>query len=154
MSVVLLQITKKGDTMEHEKKYQRPSGGVFRLGILSMLRITLLIALILPHPLHASPGDLDRSFGSGGTVISDFGGFSAASLALQPDGKMVVAGGSGFDFALARYNADGSLDAGFGSGGMVTTDFGDWDGAHAVAIQADGKIVVAGSFGDIFFTDI
>jgi len=140
--------------MEHVEIHQGTFGSVFRPGRLSILRITLFILLILPHPLHASPGDLDPSFGSGGTVISDFGGFSANSLALQPDGKIVVAGSFGFDFALARYNADGRLDAGFGSGGKVTTDFGDWDGAHAVAIQADGKIVVAGSSGFFVHTDI
>jgi uncharacterized delta-60 repeat protein len=77
----------------------------------------------------------------------------ATSLALQPDGKIVVAGSSGLDFALARYNADGSLDAGFGSGGTVTTDFGDWDRAPAVAIQADGKIVVAGTTGGFYGPD-
>ena len=46
------------------------------------------------------------------------------------------------DFALARYNRDGSLDTSFGSGGKATTDFGNtFDSANSVAIQADGKIV-------------
>ena len=48
-------------------------------------------------------------------------------------------------FALARYNSDGTLDATFGGGGKVMTDVSAWDVAYGVAIQADGKIVVAGS---------
>ena len=140
--------------MEPVKKYQRPSGGIFRPGMLSILRITLLIALILPAPLHASPGDLDPGFGSGGKVITDFGGDDTLfTLALQPDGKTVVAGssfvygtGTGGSFALARFNVDGSLDATFGTGGKVITDFrsNGTDVAHALAIQPDGKIVAAG----------
>ena len=91
-------------------------------------------------------GSLDASFGSGGKVITDFGGSDAAlAVALQPDGKIVAAGSSSNNFALARYNADGSLDSTFGSGGKITTDFfGFSDSAQAVIIQPDGKIVAAG----------
>src|SRR6266536_6144139 len=97
---------------------------------------------------YNADGSLDPSFGSGGKVTTDFGGFDLAlGVALQSDGKIVAAGqgGSSFDFALARYNADGSLDTSFGSGGKVTTDFGVFDAATAVAIQRDGKIVATGS---------
>ncbi len=67
------------------------------------------------------------------------------SVAIQSDGKIVAAGYiSGHLFALARYNADGSLDTSFGSGGIVTTLFSAFAGANSVAIQSDGKIVVAG----------
>ena len=74
------------------------------------------------------------------------------ALAIQSDGKILVAGDSDAfgsdDFALARYNADGSLDTSFGPGhtGLVTTDFGSGSGelANALAIQSDGKILVAG----------
>ena len=100
-------------------------------------------------------GSLDPTFGAGGKVITDFGGDdSAFALAFQADGKIVVAGKSevftgivGGDFALARYNSDGSLDATFGNGGKVTTDFINHsvDGAFAVALQPDGKIVVGGA---------
>ena len=48
------------------------------------------------------------------------------------------------DFALVRYNPDGSLDTAFGSGGKVVTDFGEYDSGFAAAIQPDGKIVVVG----------
>jgi uncharacterized delta-60 repeat protein len=99
---------------------------------------------------YDSEGTLDTSFGTGGVVTTDFGSpwERATSVAIQSDGKIVVAGGSvvGFfnDFALARYNTDGTLDAGFGTGGTVLTDFGVSAQAYAMAVQPDGKIVVAG----------
>jgi uncharacterized delta-60 repeat protein len=100
---------------------------------------------------YNADGNLDSSFGSGGKVTTDFGGFDAASaLVIQPDGRIVAAGRGSGDFALARYNADGSLDPTFGSGGKVTTDFGGSDDAFGVALQADGKIVAAGQGGSDF----
>src|SRR5262249_45062039 len=102
---------------------------------------------------HNSTGSLDPTFGTTGTgaptpATRDS---SRARLCLQPDGKIVVAGPSfpaatGFAFSLARYNADGSLDTTFGTGGKVTTDFaGGNDLATGVVLQSDGRIVVAGS---------
>ncbi|HEX7185078.1 MAG TPA: delta-60 repeat domain-containing protein [Thermoanaerobaculia bacterium] len=98
-------------------------------------------------------GTLDASFGSGGIVTTVFPGRSSevTALALQPDGKIVAAGkvsGAGHlqeDFGLARYHPDGSLDTGFGSGGLVTTDFGGFDLAEGVALLPDGRIAVAGT---------
>jgi uncharacterized delta-60 repeat protein len=96
----------------------------------------------------AAPGDLDPGFGSDGRVTTDFGGSEGAqAVALQADGKIVAVGSGAGDFALARYNPDGSLDSGFGSGGRVTTDFGGFDAASAVVIEAAGKIVAAGRGG-------
>ena len=76
-------------------------------------------------------GTLDSSFGSGGKVTTHFGGggSTAQAVAVQPDGKIVVAGETvvtrpDFDIALARYNADGALDAGFGSVATVTAGLG------------------------------
>ena len=91
-------------------------------------------------------GSLDTTFGSGGKVTTDFGSREDASdIALQKDGKIIVVGSALSDFAVVRYNSNGSLDTTFGSGGKITTDFGDsTDTATAVAIQSDGKIVVAG----------
>jgi uncharacterized delta-60 repeat protein len=106
----------------------------------------------------AHPGDLDPSFGTGGTVTTAFGtsGTSAYAIALQGDGKIVAAGGTGLQdaFALARYNPDGSLDKTFGTGGLVMTGINELAGVNAVAVQEDGKIVVAGSSGGVqgFFT--
>ena len=96
---------------------------------------------------YNSDGSLDSSFDGDGTVTTDFGrNDTALSVALQADGKIVVAGSSGSDFALARYNSDGSLDRSFDGDGKLTTDFaGGEDSAAGVAVQSDGKIVVAGN---------
>jgi uncharacterized delta-60 repeat protein len=97
---------------------------------------------------YNSNGTLDAGFGTGGKVITDFAGSDdgAEAVALQPDGKIVAAGfARSVDFGLARYNSNGTLDASFGTGGKVTTDFGGFsDAAFGVAIQPDGKIVAAG----------
>ena len=68
-------------------------------------------------------------------------------MVLQTNGKIVVAGHAGDDFALARYNTNGSLDTTFSGDGKQTTDFGDSDGANAVGLQADGRIVAVGFTG-------
>ncbi len=100
---------------------------------------------------YNSDGSLDTSFGAGGLVISDLGGFDDRSfgLAQQPDGKIVLVGassnGTDLDVAVARYLPNGSLDSGFGNGGIVLTPVGsgdDW--GRAVSIQPDLKLVVAG----------
>jgi len=116
------------------------------------LLLGLFVALGGPAIALAAPGDLDPSFGTAGTVITSFGGTDVASaVAIQPDGKLVVAGRTNIAgntvFALARYNATGGLDPAFGTGGLVTTDFGSTDQAFAVALQGDGKIVTAGRRG-------
>ena len=92
-------------------------------------------------------GSLDTSFAGTGKVTTDFGGDeSAADLAIQGDGKIVVVGkrNSPSIAVLSRYNPDGSLDASFGGTGKVTTTVGTVASANSVAIQNDGKIVVAG----------
>ena len=109
---------------------------------------------------HAAPGALDSGFGAGGLVTTDFDSRDdfGVGAALQPDGKIVVAGNSGLfgeffniDFALTRYNPNGSLDSVFGSGGRVRTDLGTpVDAASAVAVQPDGKLVAAGLSGGNF----
>lgn len=104
-------------------------------------------------------GTLDTSFGSGGLVITDVSGEGSIDsfgvLSLQSDGKIVIAGSTSFtingmtDFTLARYNPDGSLDNSFGDAGFVITDFGNDvnSSISGMAIQADGKIVGAGTSG-------
>jgi uncharacterized delta-60 repeat protein len=89
-------------------------------------------------------------FGTGGKIVTDFGGNDySQSLLIQPDGKIVVSGYTrscpSSDFAIARYNANGSLDTSFDVDGKVTVDFtGQWDDANGVARQPDGKLVVVG----------
>ena len=99
-------------------------------------------------------GTLDTTFGAGGKVRTDFPGLAAvpSAVVIQPDGKIVVAGGAfpAFtflgDFEVVRYNQNGSLDTSFGNGGFVTTSFpGQGSYAFAVALQADGKIIAAGT---------
>lgn len=99
---------------------------------------------------YLSDGTLDLSFDSDGIVTTDFGGEdNGRAVAIQSDGKLLVAGyAAGVnndDFALVRYNSDGTPDLSFDSDGQITTDFGGNDEGHALALQSDGKIVVAGS---------
>jgi uncharacterized delta-60 repeat protein len=104
-----------------------------------------------------STGGMDNGFGTGGkaTVAFDLGGNfddEARSIALQPDGKMVLAGSaqtgpSSYTFAVARLTPTGQLDTGFNGAGKQTIAFGlgQSDRALGLAVQADGKIVVAGT---------
>lgn len=96
---------------------------------------------------YLGDGSLDPSFGSGGKATTDLGAGTelAGGVAVQPDGRIVVGGTSGSDFAVARYNADGSLDSGFGSGGKVVTDLGGTEFATRLALQANGKVVMVGT---------
>jgi len=105
-------------------------------------------------------GSLDKTFGSAGRVTTDFSSSqdyisSSYASAIQTDGKIVVAGssvdGSDYNFAVVRYNTDGTLDTTFGGTGKVTTDFGSSsDYGYSVAIQENGKIVVGGYAYDGF----
>ncbi|MBY4677661.1 DUF4347 domain-containing protein [Marinobacterium arenosum] len=100
---------------------------------------------------YDSNGSLDTDFGSNGKVTTDIASDDdiGYSVTVQPDGKILLAGsaknGSNDDFALVRYNSDGSLDSDFGNGGKLTTDFAaDDDYGYSVTVQSDGKILVSG----------
>ena len=99
---------------------------------------------------YNNDGTLDKTFAGSGLVLIDFakGDFGYA-VALQPDGKILLAGAilinDGGDFALVRYNSDGSLDTSFDSDGIVTTDLSTEDAAHEVLLQPDGKMILAGA---------
>lgn len=109
---------------------------------------------------YNNDGSVDMSYGNNGVVITSFNSAVSGiySLALQGDGKIVAGGrnytnNSHYDFALARYNPDGSLDTSFGANGLVITTFADIhkyrigrtrDGIYSIALQADGKIVAGG----------
>ena len=101
------------------------------------------------------PGSLDTTFGTSGIVTTPVGSYDAYAYALgiQSDGRILAAGyssnGSNYDFALVRYNTDGSLDTTFNATGTkpgtVTTPIGSSDDfALALGIQSNGRIVVAG----------
>src|SRR6185369_10627899 len=137
--------------------WRRRSMKATALGIILSILLSPIIGTtqIRRAPLRpavvAAAGDLDPTFGTGGKVTTDIQGDfdKARAVAIQADGKIVVAGsalnGANIDFAVLRYNTDGSLDTTFGTGGKVLTPVLDSDDfALAVAIQPDGKIVAAG----------
>ena len=99
-----------------------------------------------------SDGSFDNTFDTDGIVLTDIAGDDDEGmfLSLQADGKILVAsttyGGTSSDFAILRYNTDGSLDASFDTDGIVLTDFGGGDDyGYSVIEQTDGKIVAVGS---------
>ena len=107
---------------------------------------------------YNTDGSLDNSFSVDGIVTTDFesGNDQGLSVVLQPDGRIVVAGrsekirfSSEYEFALVRYNTDGTLDNNFSVDGKVKTDIGVnfSDEAESVVLQPDGKILVAGTAG-------
>jgi len=111
------------------------------------------VSKTLTITVTGSPGALDTSFATAGKarVAVGAGEDRAYAIAIQQDGKVVVAGRSsehGGDFAVVRLDRDGALDTTFGSGGKVAVDVGGGsDTAHAIAVDPDGKILVAGSAG-------
>ena len=108
--------------------------------------------LVPSNAVAAFPGDLDLTFGTDGATATDIwdNNESGRAMALQADGKIVVAGtgthtGPGSGIHVVRYDADGILDPTFGTGGVVVISNGTTSrGAEGVAIQTDGKIVIAG----------
>ena len=116
----------------------------------------IFLSVALTSSPLAAPGDLDLSFGSGGIVTTQVGPLSAGTaieviydLVIQPNGKIVAVGSTydGLDrnSAVVRYNPDGTLDSSFSEDGKVAMGLSPLnDEAYAVALQADGKIVVAG----------
>ncbi|MEZ4706807.1 MAG: clostripain-related cysteine peptidase [Caldilineaceae bacterium] len=119
-----------------------------------MLRVAVLSLALLFTGLgvYAAPGDLDPTFDGDGKVATALGTGNATAwgLVIQPDGKLVVGGvadngANGADFALARYNGDGSLDPTFNSTGKLLTTLSAGDNLiSALALQNDGKIIASG----------
>ncbi len=115
--------------------------------------IMLLVAsLFLPTVSAFAGGNLDPAFGVKGVAVTDFGiaDDEAMALAVQPDGKILLAGFSSNsvlkDIAVARYQQDGKLDTTFHTTGYTTFNIGNGNAmARAVAVQDDGKIVIAGT---------
>ncbi|MBV5304261.1 MAG: DUF4347 domain-containing protein, partial [Chlorobium sp.] len=93
----------------------------------------------------SSENDAPAFMACDGKVTTDFGSSDYGnSVTVQTDGKILVAGSNNGDFAVVRYNRDGSLDTSFSSNGIVTTDFGSNDYGNSITMQTDGKILVAG----------
>jgi len=102
---------------------------------------------------YNSTGTLDDSFGTNGKVLAPFGvgsEFVGQDITLQPDGKIIAVGYkwnsyTSYDFAVNRYNPNGTLDTSFGTGGRVVTPVGsNFEYAATVALQSDGKILAFG----------
>jgi uncharacterized delta-60 repeat protein len=115
------------------------------------MKTNFILALIYFIPFACiSQGTLDPSFGTGGITITDFGGIydEALAMVLQSDGKIILGGecyNSEWNFALARYNSNGTLDATYGTAGKVMTDmYGGVDEIYSMALQPDGKLIAAG----------
>ena len=136
-----------------------PNNSFLRIICFSIIINLLLICGLISSAKGqtcGTPGNLDPSFGGGGVVKTRFTDFrdSAEAVAIQSDGKIVAGGYSsrvdsgGLDFALARYNIDGSLDVLFGNGGKVITvvspSASQADQITSIEIQPDGKIVAGG----------
>ena len=129
----------------------QPDGKIVAAGYASSLAGDFDFAAIRVN----GDGTIDNSFGTGGkTTVNFYGAMDQANgVALQQDGKIVLAGtawalgSSDSDYGVVRLNPDGTVDAGFGSGGKASVTFDAHDEGNAVAIQTDGKIVVGGSAG-------
>ena len=94
---------------------------------------------------YNADGILDNTFGTGGEIITAVGSSGEGnSLGIQSDGKIVLGGYADGNFALVRYNTDGSLDNTFGVGGKVTTLIGGNSAGKSIGIQSDGKILLGG----------
>jgi uncharacterized delta-60 repeat protein len=124
---------------------------VMRIFSCSLAPLACMAALLAAATALAAAGELDPGFGSGGVVSTDVNGAIGTrvhGMARQPDGKLVVVGGAwsslyGADVALVRLTANGGLDPAFGQNGVVKTDFATPEVGSAVAVEPDGKIVVA-----------
>lgn len=143
-------LTGFGARWDYEEAYDaevQPDGKVLAAGYHLGRGLDLALAR------YNRDGSLDGTFGGGdGKVLTDFSGYGGGNaLVVQSDGKIVVAGygvDSSFgDFALARFNANGTLDKTFGGDGKVTTDFGPrtYDEIFALILRPNGKLVAAGS---------
>lgn len=122
-------------------------GGYESVGALAIQPDGRIVAAGGAVARYNTDGSLDTTFSGDGRAFLT--GAWAADVALQTDGRIVLAGGGGGggDFGIVRLNTDGGPDAGFGTGGLVTTDFGDVEVAQGVALQPDGRIVAAGRGG-------
>lgn len=124
---------------------------------IKMIVLSVSLTLLYFHSAYSQAGSLDVGFDTDGIVTTSIGaGYEGTyKILIQPDGKIISAGysdagvsggGANWDFALVRYNANGSLDTTFGGDGKVTTDLNSYDDTGTwVSLQSDGKIVVCGS---------
>ncbi|MFB6843095.1 calcium-binding protein [Streptomyces sp. NPDC056361] len=122
----------------------QPDGRIVLTGYVGSTAFDIGVARYLPD------GSLDATFSGDGMVTADFGGTEFGNaVAVQPDGRILAAGSGGAGIALLRYNANGTPDTGFGTGGRTSVAFpGDGGIAYGMALQTNGKIVLAGRADD------
>ncbi|RLD53646.1 MAG: hypothetical protein DRI97_13060 [Bacteroidetes bacterium] len=121
--------------------------------------VSFFVLILFANLIQSQPGSLDESFGTGGIVtapLTTHGEYGYTGT-IQADGKILVAGfqdvSGSQNFAVARYNTNGSLDNSFGTGGLTLFDAGtDADAAWTMALQDDGKIILGGSVNNQFTT--
>jgi uncharacterized delta-60 repeat protein len=140
----------KGPGIESFSSFIRYRGS----GIGGRIALGLSLVLFFAFPAFSEPSGFDRTFGTGGQLVTPIGTKAVVkAIAVQPDGKIVAVGQNAppdeftsTDFILARYETNGSLDTSFGMGGIVTTDvIGDFEfGADVLIQKSDGKIIVIG----------
>jgi len=131
-------------TYEYGTSFFQPDGKMLRL---SYSQTNSGDFMLIRYNTDGTP---DKGFGTGGKVISDFGGTeSTGALAFQADGKIIVGGFSrnanGTDWLIVRYNANGSIDGSFGKNGIVRKDNAIEENIQSISIGADGKIVLGGT---------
>ncbi|MBS1787625.1 MAG: DUF11 domain-containing protein [Acidobacteria bacterium] len=126
-------------------------------GLLVIAAVTSLLSVKLLLAVYAMAGDLDPSYGNGGSIENPiFATGGVSDLKLQADGKALAVGPTPFapcdypyatqyrNFLLMRLTSNGVLDNSFGDGGKAELDLGGHDTANTLAIQPNGKILVAG----------
>jgi uncharacterized delta-60 repeat protein len=109
--------------------------------------LATVLSLLFTVALAAS-GALDTTFSGDGKIITDINAGSIDSvggIAIQSNGKIVVVGTSNDNFAVVRYNSNGTLDSTFSGDGKAFTNFGGIETTEDVAIQSNGKIIVTGT---------
>ncbi|MFM9455055.1 calcium-binding protein [Streptomyces europaeiscabiei] len=123
----------------------QPDGKIVMIGDVGQTSFDFVLARYNPD------GSLDTTFGGDGKVTTDLGGYNwGEAVVVQSSGKIVASGWTGGRFTLVRYNLDGSLDSGFGTGGVATTDFGTGSAVNDLVVQPDDRIVAGGTAGGDF----
>lgn len=144
-----------GRSIDANRLTIQPDGKIIALGGLSRELTNNAVTSDIMMFRFNSNGSPDSSFGNGGKVTTALSSlyYFASAIALQSNGKIVItvgirpsviSNGDFGDFLVARYNPNGTPDTSFGTDGILRLNQGTYNSANAVAIQSDGKIVVAG----------